>query len=245
MFLKACLNGGRTQADHPALPLAPAELAADARRAVQAGADALHVHPRDVGGHESLAPEPVAAALFALREACPGLPVGVSTGAWIEPDVSRRVALINSWRRLPDFASVNLSEPGAPQVLAVLVERGVGLEAGIWSVDDARYLLTLTDINWLRLLFEPTETEIDEAHATVDAIEDVLEGVLPAVPRLLHGRDGAAWAMLERAARSGYGSRVGFEDILHLPAGKLAPDNAALVAEARALCAGPARNLLS
>ena len=245
MFLKACLNGSRSPADHPALPFTPAQLAADARRAVEAGADALHIHPRDAAGCESLAPEPVAETLLAIREACPGVPVGVSTGAWIEPDVSQRVARMEGWTLLPDFVSLNLSEPGALQVLAVLVERGVGLEAGIWSADDARYLLTLTDTNWLRLLFEPTETEIDEAHATVDAIEDVLAGVLPTVPRLLHGTDRTVWAMLERAARSDYGSRVGFEDTLHLPAAKPAPDNAALVAVARALCAGPACNLLS
>jgi uncharacterized protein (DUF849 family) len=210
MFLKACLNGNRAPADHPALPLTPAQLAADVRRVVQAGADALHVHPRDAAGLESLAPEPEAAALIAIREACPGVPVGVSTGAWIEPDISRRVTLINSWALLPDFVSVNLGEPGALRVLeAVAGRRGVGLEAGIWSADDARYLLALTGINWLRLLFEPTEAEVDRAHATVDAIEAVLNGVLPDIPRLLHGTDETCWAMLERAARSGYGSRVG------------------------------------
>ena len=238
MFLKACLNGNRAPADHPALPLTPAQLAADARRAVAAGADALHMHPRNAAGLESLAPEPVAAALTAIREACPGVPVGVSTGAWIEPDSSRRVARIEGWTLLPDFVSVNLSEPGVEQVLAVLAERGVGLEAGVWTPDDARYLRTLTGVTWLRLLFEPTETEVDRAHATVDAIEAVLNGVLPDVPRLLHGTDETCWAMLERAARSGYGGRVGLEDTLYLRAGQPAPDNAALLAEARALSAG-------
>lgn len=238
MFLKACLNGNRAPADHPALPLTPAQLAADARRVVAAGADALHMHPRDAAGLESLTPEPVAAALLAIREACPGVPVGISTGAWIEPDVSRRVARIEGWTLLPDFVSVNLSEPGVEQVLALLAERGVGLEAGVWTPDDARYLRTLTGVTWLRLLFEPTEAELDEAHATVDAIEDVLAGVLPDVPRLLHGMDGTAWAMLERAARSGYGGRVGLEDTLYLRAGQPTPDNAALVAGARALSAG-------
>jgi len=148
VFLKACLNGNRTPADHPALPVTPAALAADARRAVAAGADALHVHPRDVAGLESLALEPVAAALVAVREACPaGVPVGISTGAWIEPDISRRIALIDTWTLLPDFVSVNLSEPGVERVLAALARRGVGLEAGIWSVDDARYLLELTGVS--------------------------------------------------------------------------------------------------
>jgi len=255
VFLKACLNGSRTPGEHPALPLTPAELAADARRVLAAGADALHVHPREVStgyvylkegaGRESLAPEPVAAALTAIREACPEVAVGVSTGAWIEPDVSKRVAQIEAWTVLPDFASVNLSEPGWGRVLAALLERGVSLEAGIWTPDDARRLLELTDVPWLRLLLEPRETDAAKAHALVDGIEAVLGDVLPDVPRLLHGTGGAAWAMLERAARSGYGSRVGLEDTLSLPTGEPAPENAALVAEARARSSGARRNLLS
>lgn len=232
MFLKACLNGSRTPAQHPALPLTPAALAADARMAVQAGADALHVHPRDAAGRESLLPEPVAAALSAIREACPGVEIGISTGAWIEPDVSRRVALIETWTILPDFVSVNLSEPGVEQVLGALRKRGVGLEAGIWTPDDARYLLALTGVTWLRLLLEPREPDPEGAHASVDAIEDGLRDALPEVPRLLHGTDGAVWALLERAARSGYGGRVGLEDTLYLPDGTRTLDNAALVAAA-------------
>lgn len=233
MFLKACLNGSRTPAQHPALPVTPAALAADARRAVQAGADALHVHPRDAAGRESLTPEPVAAALTAIRKACPGVGVGISTGAWIEPDVSRRVALIDAWTVLPNFVSLNLSEPGVEQVLEALVKRGVGLEAGIWTADDARFLLELGNVTWLRLLLEPREAAIAAAGATVDATEDILNGVLPNVPRLLHGTDTTVWPLLERAARSGYGGRVGLEDTLHLDDGSRAPDNAALVTAAR------------
>lgn len=238
MFLKACLNGNRTPDEHPALPLTPAALAADACKVVAAGADALHLHPRDASGSESLAPEPVAAALRAVREACPGVAVGISTGAWIEPDAARRAAMLDAWTVLPDFVSVNLSEPGLEQVLAALTEREVGLEAGVWTVDDARQLTQLAELPWLRVLFEPREAVIDEAYATVDAVEEVLRNVLPDVPRLLHGKDATVWPLFERAARSGYGSRVGLEDTLHLPTGELASDNLALITEARAWSRG-------
>ena len=50
MWLQACLNGSRTASEHPAVPLTPAALAADARRVYQAGAAAVHVHPRDHAG---------------------------------------------------------------------------------------------------------------------------------------------------------------------------------------------------
>jgi len=55
MWLQACLNGSRTATEHPAVPLTPAALAADARRVLEAGASALHLHPRDQAGRESLA----------------------------------------------------------------------------------------------------------------------------------------------------------------------------------------------
>ena len=53
MAVKACLNGGRTRAEHPAVPHTPAELAADALVVRQAGAFAVHVHPRDDRGRDA------------------------------------------------------------------------------------------------------------------------------------------------------------------------------------------------
>ena len=46
-------NGARkTKADHPALPITPAELAATASACLEAGAAAIHLHVRDRdGGH--------------------------------------------------------------------------------------------------------------------------------------------------------------------------------------------------
>ena len=234
VFLKACLNGNRVPGVHPALPLTARDLAGDAAKAVQAGADALHVHPRDETGLESLSDKHVGAALTAVRKSCPGVPVGVSTGTWIEPDVTLRVAAIAAWTVLPDFASVNLSEPGAAEVCGVLARKGVGLEAGLWSAADARFLLELAGVTWLRLLLEPRETTLAAANATVDATETVLKGVLPEVPRLLHGVDETVWPLLGRAARSGYGSRIGLEDTLCLADGSRASDNASLISAVRA-----------
>ena len=51
------------------------------------------------------------------------------------------------WRAdAPDFASVNLSEPGAPELAALLAGLGVAVEAGISSADDAdRLTVVLAD----------------------------------------------------------------------------------------------------
>ena len=46
-MIKVCSNGDRPRGSHPAVPITPDELAADAVECVRAGAAALHVHPRD------------------------------------------------------------------------------------------------------------------------------------------------------------------------------------------------------
>ena len=80
ILVKACVNGSRRRAEHTAVPVTGEELAADARAVVAAGAAALHVHPRSRDGHETLDAAACGAALAAIRDACPGVPVGLSTG---------------------------------------------------------------------------------------------------------------------------------------------------------------------
>jgi uncharacterized protein (DUF849 family) len=75
VLIQACLNGGTTRDQHPAVPLTPAELAAEARAAQLAGAQALHLHPRNEAGQQTLAAADVLAAVAAVRAAT-GLPVG-------------------------------------------------------------------------------------------------------------------------------------------------------------------------
>ncbi|MGL1349304.1 3-keto-5-aminohexanoate cleavage protein, partial [Vibrio parahaemolyticus] len=86
VIVQACLNGARAVGFHPALPVTAAALARDGAACVAAGAAALHVHPRGAGACESLAPAVVDAAVAAMRAACPGAELGVSTGEWIEGD---------------------------------------------------------------------------------------------------------------------------------------------------------------
>src|SRR5437879_13168967 len=107
MLIKACLNGSRRAEEHEALPLSPAALADDAAHGRQAGAGAVHIHPRGMGGHETLEPDACAAAIEAIHDRVPGLPVGVTTGLWITGSSAQRLALVERWTVLPDFASVN------------------------------------------------------------------------------------------------------------------------------------------
>lgn len=235
MRLQACLNGARRPADHPRLPVTPAAIAEAAVDAVGAGADALHVHVRGDDGAESYEPASVAATLGALRGAV-DVPVGVSTGAWVVPDPLARADLISRWEVRPDFASVNFSEAGAAEVAALLVARGVGVEAGLWNAAAARALVAsgLAD-RCVRLLLEPIDQDLDAAEATLTDLLDVVDGVAPRVPRLLHGFGATTWPILRRAGALGLASRIGLEDTLTLPDGTVALDNAALVTAGRLL----------
>lgn len=245
MLLKVCLNGARGQDEHPSVPITPAQLADHARRSVEAGADAVHLHPRDESGAETLAARKVGAAIRAVREAC-GAPVGVSTGAWIEADPERRSALVRGWRDLPsderpDFASVNLFEEDWEAVCEALYDAGIGVEAGLWSSGDARRLVEAGLAGrCLRILLEPVrETSADEALAAAREMDRILDAAGLNTPRLLHGKDATAWPVLRHAATRGHGLRIGFEDTLTLPDREPAHDNAQLTAAAREISDAP------
>jgi uncharacterized protein (DUF849 family) len=237
MLLQAALNGPSTKADHAAVPLSSDELARAAEACVAAGARAIHLHPRDDEGAERLDPDVVDRVVLEVRGAC-GVPVGVSTGAWIEPDHERLVALVRRWRA-PDFASVNLSEEGAVEVMDALRRAEVGIEAGVWSVEDAERLAASGFADGLvRVLLEPVDLAAGEAVGVVAVIHAALDRLGIAAPRLQHGDGEATWVLIEDAVRRGVDTRVGLEDTQHGPDGALAESNAALVRAARALGAG-------
>lgn len=227
-----CLNGPRGAADGMAVPLTPESMAQAAADAVAAGATDIHVHPKTPCGRDSLSPRVVAATLEAIR-ARVSVPVGVTTGAWAEPDPAARLARVRGWTVLPDHASVNWHEPGAEEIAAALIDLGVGVEAGIWSGTDAAAKFAVSPLGpkVLRVLAEVTDTDAAEAAARTLLAE---LGPAHGRPVLLHGEDAGAWPVLRLAGRLGLATRVGLEDTLVLPDGRRALSNAQLVAGALA-----------
>ena len=223
MLLQAALNGPSTKDDHPAVPITADELARDARACVEAGAAAIHMHPRNADGRESLEAAVIDAVVRQVRAAC-GVPVGVSTGAWIEPDLERRLELISAWTE-PDYASVNVSEDGAFEVMRALMKRGIGVEAGVWSPEDARALNAsglASDLT--RILIEPVNVSATNAVALVAAIRgEVNDG-----PVLQHGDGEATWILLEDAIANGCDTRIGLEDARHETMGNVGLVQAAM-----------------
>lgn len=225
--LKACLNGDRSRADHPAVPVTPGELATAAYDAAVAGAVAVHFHPRGSDGKESLAWSDVRSAVVAVRERCPGLALGVATRQEIVPDLARRLSLLGEWEAEPDFASVNWHEEGAEWVADLLVDRGIGIEAGLFTPAAARKFLT-----WrgpvVRVLVEalPGISPGSDGVAAAQAVLAELPGDFELV---VHGENEWAWPVLEWARANSYGLRAGLEDMLTGPHGEAVAGNADLV----------------
>ena len=238
MLLQAALNGRLATDDHPAVPVSAEELAEDAAACVRAGARACHLHPRDAEGRERLDAEIVDEVVIKVREAC-GVPVGVTTGAWIEPDLPRRLDLVRAWRA-PDYATVSLCEPGATEIMKVLADAGIGVEAGLRTVADAERLARSGPGHGLRrICVQPTAISPAEAVAFVEDIHAVLDSAGLTAPRLQHGDGEATWVLLADAVRRGLDTRVGLEDTLHEPDGELTIGNEGLIRTARELGAGP------
>jgi uncharacterized protein (DUF849 family) len=239
VLIQAALNGGTTRADHQRVPQSPAELAGEALSAQRAGAGALHLHPRGPSGEQTLEPRHVLAAVAAVRAAT-GLPVGVTTGIWtVHGDVQRRLDLVAGWTGLdrPDYASINMNEPGTGELADLLTSLGIGIEAGVWSAGDARLLAASgfrRRILWV--LMEPTDRVPAEAVATAAEAAAELARLGITARQVRHGYDQATWDVLRAAIAAGQDIRVGLEDTLVLPDGSAAAGNGDLVAAAAGLC---------
>ena len=193
----------------------------------------MHIHPRGAHGRESLSA--IDASIPAVRRACPGTLIGVSTGAWIENDDAGTRRAIAAWTALPDYASVNLSEPDAPAVMQSLHDRGVGIEAGLGAIADAeRFVALAGHTRVFRILIEIGEQDFAEAQRIAGAIAAVLARANLQRPILRHGFDATVWPFVTLARQRRW-TRVGLEDGKSLPDGTVAEKHATLVAAAVAI----------
>jgi len=198
---------------------------------VSAGAQDIHLHPKNADGVDTLEPPVVAAAIAAVRATLPtSVQVGVTTGSWAEPDPERRAAMIRSWPVLPDHASVNWHEDGAEKVAHALLARGVGIEAGLYSGTDAvrRFRTSALNGKVLRVLAEVTDADVQSAIVTARSLVEDIRSVW-AGRILLHGEGAGVWPVLKLATEFGFDARIGLEDALLLPDGSAPAGNADLV----------------
>lgn len=233
ILLQAALNGDST---HPATPRTPAAIADAARSTVDAGAQSVHVHAFDEAGRETLDGAACGRVLRAIRARCAATPISLTTSAAIVADPDERFRIVEAWQELPDLVTANQGEPGILELCELLLSRGVGIEAGLLSSDDARaFVRSGLAHRCRRVLVEPLDAEADVALRHAAEMEEIVVSAGITLEQVHHGYGSACWAVNRRALDRGHGIRTGLEDVTVLPDGTLARDNADLVAAAARL----------
>lgn len=225
------------------MPVSMDELVAELRECFLAGATGVHLHVRDPSGVETLDPSVVNDTCLHVREAAEevgvSVEIGLTTGAWIVPDLLSRIAMIREWEGV-DCATVNLSEQGFEQVMSAMIDVGMGVDVGLWAPIEMNRLLRsglLPRVQRVSIELDPGEPYFLQGQPLhlAQQVNDLLDDAESTCPRLTHGMNDWMWTLVEDAFRRGHDTRVGFEDSVLLPNGTKADNNAQLVKAAVAL----------
>lgn len=264
-ILTCALNGVLTDPRQHPVPVTPAECAASAREAYDAGAAIIHIHYRrqEPGrGHlPSWDPAVAVEIVQAIREVCPGVIINSTTGV-VGPEYQGPLEVVRALR--PEIAACNagtlnylkIKADGAwawpPMVfdnppskvadfLAVMAETGTLPEMECFDTGIVRSVAMYIANGMM-------------TRAQYNLVMGVASG-MPVDPRLLDilmdylqpgafwqatlvGRAGI-WETHQKAADLGGMLRTGLEDTFYLPDGRRATGNGVLI-EALARCAGNA-----
>jgi uncharacterized protein (DUF849 family) len=260
LILANAPNGAsRTKADHPALPMTAAEIAATAAAVAEAGAAMIHMHVRDGEGRHLLDAEAYRAATRAVRaEVGDNLIVQVTTEAGGRYRPAAQMQVIRELR--PEAVSLAVreliadaaAEPDAAAFLAWLRRERVMTQIILYNAQEmARYhdlktrgIIPPGNDFPLFVLGRYTAGQRSvpqDLDPFLAAAEDI--GLRQPWSMCAFGTEENACAAYA-AARGGH-VRVGFENNLWLPGGALAPDNAALIRLAAGAASAAGRRLAS
>ena len=261
-ILTCALTGVLTDpAQHP-VPVTAQQMAAAAREAYDAGASIMHVHLRrqepGMGRFPSWDPAVAGEIDTAIREACPGVIINLTTGV-VGPDISGPAACIRAVR--PEIAACNA---GSLNYLKIK-------DNGQWAwppmlfdntVDKVKAMIDVMNETGTRPEFECFDVGIVRSvgmyqkagmadHLEYNFVMGVASG-MPADAELLKllvkyrepntiwqttliGRE-EIWAVHQATADLGGMLRTGVEDTFYLPGGEKTSGNGQLI-EALAACA--------
>jgi len=190
----------------------------------------VHLHVFDAADAETFAAGPTSETLQAIRRECPGIPISLTTVEGTASDPATRFELIARWTDVPDLVTANMGEAGIIELCHLLLDRGVGIEAGLLEVKDAHaFVESGLAPHCTRVLVEPLGDDPDQAVAEAAAIEDIITSSGITLEQVHHGDGVASWAVNGRGLARGHGIRTGLEDTTVLPDGSMAADNAELV----------------
>ena len=261
-ILTCALTGVLTDpAQHP-VPVTAAQMAAAAREAFDAGASIMHVHLRrqepGMGRFPSWDPAVAAEIDTAIRAACPGVIINLTTGV-MGPDISGPAACIRAVR--PEIAACNagslnylkIKENGQwawpPMLFDNQVEK-VKAMIDVMNETGTRPEFECFDVGIVRSVGMYQKAGMAE-HLEYNFVMGVASG-MPADADLLKllvkyrepntiwqttliGRE-EIWAVHQATADLGGMLRTGVEDTFYLPGGERTTGNGPLI-EALAACA--------
>jgi 3-keto-5-aminohexanoate cleavage enzyme len=265
-IITCALTGVLTNpAQHP-VPVTPAQMAAQARDAFNAGASIMHVHLRaqepGMGHMPSWDPDVAQAIVNAIRAACPGVIINLTTGV-IGKDISGPAACIR--RVKPEIAACNagtlnylkikdngewawppmvFDNPVAKvqQFLDLMAECGTRPEFECFDVGIVRSVGMFLKAGMLSPQMGRPEYNFVMGVASGMPCDADLLTLLPRwiTPgsdwqTTLIGRT-EVWPVHQKTADLGGMLRTGLEDTFYLPSGDRASGNGALI-EALAQCA--------
>ena len=260
-ILTCALTGVLTDpAQHP-VPVTPAQMAAEARDAFNAGASVMHVHVRQQGagmGHlPSWDPDVMEDVVGAIRQACPGVIINLTTGV-VGKDISGPLDCIR--RIKPELAACNagslnylkIKDNGqwawppmvfdnpvskVQQFLDVMGECGTHPEFECFDVGIVRSVTMYIKAGMLKPGMGRAEYNLVMGVASgmpcdADLLELLPRWMAPdsVWQSTLIGR-AEIWPVHQKTADLGGMLRTGLEDTFYLPSGERASGNGALITE--------------
>lgn len=266
VILTCALTGVLTNPQQHPVPVTPEEMAAEARRAFDAGASVMHVHMRaqqeGMGHLPSWDPDVAQEVSDAIRQACPGVIINLTTGV-LGKDISGPVECIRRVR--PEIAACNggslnylkLKKDGSwawppmvfdnpvakvQQFLDVMQECGTHPEFECFDVGIVRAVTMYIKNGMLKPEMGRPEYNLvmgvdSGMPCDVRLLELLPEWMVPHAvwQATLIGRE-EIWPVHQKTADLGGMLRTGLEDTFFLPDGGLASGNGPLI-EALAQCA--------
>lgn len=243
LILSVAPNGARkTHADHPALPIAPEELALCAARCRHAGAAMIHLHVRDAEGGHTLDVGRYREAIAAIRgEVGEGIVIQVTSEAVGRYTAAEQMAMVVELQ--PEAVSLAIrellpAEGGDERSVALFL-------ADCWMAGVLVQFICYDAADLARLALLQQEGTVPPGRLSVLY---VLGRYTPGqrsqpadlLPFLAAGGSQHLWSLCAFGAQEaacataaltlGGHARIGFENNLLLPDGRTAEDNAASVA---------------
>ncbi len=262
-ILTCALTGVLTHPQQHPVPVTPAQMAAEARDAFNAGASIMHVHVRDqregLGYLPSWDPDVAEDVVGAIRQACPGVIINLTTGV-VGADISGPVACLR--RVLPEAAACNagslnylkIKDNGQWAWPPMVFDNPVAKVQAMLEVMNELHIhpeFECFDVGIVRSVGMYLKAGLFSGVPELNFVMGVASGMpcdadlLALLPKYappgavwqstLIGR-AEIWHVHQRTAELGGMLRTGLEDSFYLPGGERATGNGVMI-EALAACA--------